>query len=146
MSAGCLVQPPEIKPTEEEVRACIKDDKSLLASGEKIPIVSNACLEPLSGDRLKMPAVRGRVGETTVDVLRDTSCSGIVVNPSTTGDLNTRGPFSGQINLHILPLCNQAFLAIGGPRYCHFPREGLSNAIAFLSPCGFIQSFQDILF
>ena len=54
VSAGCLVQPPEVKPTEEEVRACIKDDKLLLASGKKIPIVSNACLEPLSGDRLKM--------------------------------------------------------------------------------------------
>ena len=29
VSAGCLVQPPEVKPTEEEVRACIKDDKLL---------------------------------------------------------------------------------------------------------------------
>ena len=57
VSAGCLVQPPEVKPTEEEVRACIKDDKLLLASGKKIPIVSNACLEPLPGDRLKMPVV-----------------------------------------------------------------------------------------
>ena len=47
VSAGCLVKPPEVKPTEEEVRACIKDDKLLLASGKKIPIVSNACLEPL---------------------------------------------------------------------------------------------------
>ena len=59
VSAGCLVQPPEVKPTEEEVRACIKDDKLLLASGKKTPIVSNACLEPLSGDRLKMPVVKG---------------------------------------------------------------------------------------
>ena len=123
MSASCLLQPPEIKPTEE-VRACIKDDKSLLASGEKIPIVSNACLEPLSGDRLKVPAVRGRVGETTVDVLRDTSCSGIVVNPFTTGDLNTRGPFSGQINLHILPLCNQAFFSNWGAQILPFSWGG----------------------
>ena len=60
VSAGCLVQPPEVKPTEEEVTACIKDDKPLLASGKKIPIVSNACLEPLSGDRLKMPVKSGR--------------------------------------------------------------------------------------
>ena len=36
VSAGCLVQPPEVKPTEEEVRACIKDDKLLLASSKKI--------------------------------------------------------------------------------------------------------------
>ena len=74
VSAGCLVHPPEVKPTEEEVRACTKDDKLLLASGKKIPIVSNACLEPLSGDRLKMPVVKGRVGSKTVDVLRDTGC------------------------------------------------------------------------
>ena len=72
VSAGCLVQPPEVKPTEEEVRACMKDDKLLLASGKKIPIASNTCLEPLSGDRLKMPVIKGRVGEKTVDVLRDT--------------------------------------------------------------------------
>ena len=51
----------------------------MLASGKKIPIVSNACLEPLSGDRLKMPVVKERVGEKTVDVLRDTGCSRIVV-------------------------------------------------------------------
>ena len=62
VSARCLVQPPEVKPTEEEVRACVKVDKLLLASGKKIPIVSNVCLEPLSGDRLKMPVVKGRVG------------------------------------------------------------------------------------
>ena len=75
----CLVQPPQVKPTEEEVRAYIKDDKLLLASGKKIPIVRNACLEPLSGNRLKIPGVKGRVREKTVDVLRDTGCSGIVV-------------------------------------------------------------------
>ena len=79
VSAGCLVQPPEVKPTEEEIRACIKDDKLLLASGKKIPKVRNACLEPLPGDRLKMPVAKGRVEEKTVDVLRDTGCSGIVV-------------------------------------------------------------------
>ena len=54
VSAGSLVQPPQVKPTEEEVKACIKDDKLLLASGKKIPIASNACLEPLSGDRTSL--------------------------------------------------------------------------------------------
>ena len=62
VSAGCLVQPHEVKPTEEEVRACIKDDKLLLTSGKKIPIVSNACLEPLSGDRLKTPCCKRKSG------------------------------------------------------------------------------------
>ena len=94
VSAGCLVQPPEVKPTEEEVRACIKDDKLLLASGKKIPIVSNACLEPLSGDRLKMPVVKGRVGEKTVDVLRDTGCSGIVVKKNLVSEDQLTGDFN----------------------------------------------------
>ncbi|XP_073242186.1 uncharacterized protein [Porites lutea] len=98
VSAGCLVQPPEIKPTEEEVRACIKDDKLLLASGKKIPIVSNACLEPLSGDRLKIPVVKGRVGEKTVDVLRDTGCSGIVVKKS----LVSEDQFTSDFNVMLL--------------------------------------------
>ena len=98
VSAGCLVKPPEVKPTKEEVRACIKDDKLLLASGKKIPIVSNACLEPLSGDRLKMPVVKGRVGEKTVDVLRDTGCSGIVVKKN----LVSEDQFTGDFNVMLL--------------------------------------------
>ena len=98
VSAGCLVKPPEVKPTEEEVRACIKDDELLLASGKKIPVVSNACLEPLSGDRLKMPVVKGRVGEKTVDVLRDTGCSGTVVKKN----LVSEDQFTGDFNVMLL--------------------------------------------
>ena len=98
VSAGCLVQPPEVKPTEEEVRVCIKDDKLLLASGKKIPIVSNAFLEPLSGDRLKMPVVKGRVGEKTVDVLRDTGCSGKVVKKN----IVSEDQFTGDFNVMLL--------------------------------------------
>ena len=94
VSAGCLVKPPEVKPTEEEIRACIKDDKLLLASGKKIPIVSNACLEPLAGERLKMPVVKGRVGEKTVDVLRDTGCSGIVVKKNLVSEDQLTGDFN----------------------------------------------------
>ena len=44
VSASCLVQPPEDKPTDEEVKACIKDDKLLLACGKKIPLLSSACV------------------------------------------------------------------------------------------------------
>ena len=98
VSAGCLFQPPEVKPTEEEVRTCIKDDKLLLASSKKIPIVNNACLEPLSSDRLKMPVVKGRVEVKTVDVLRDTGCSGIVVK----NNLVSEDQFSGDFNVMLL--------------------------------------------
>ena len=70
----------------------------MLASGKKIPIVSNACLEPFSGDRLKMPVVKGRVGEKTVDVLRDASCSGIVAKKN----LVSEDQFTGDFNVILL--------------------------------------------
>ena len=98
VSASCLVQPPEVKPTDEEVKACIKDDKLLLACG-KISLLSSACVEPLTGVRSEMPVVKGRVGEKCVDVLRDTGCSGIVVKR----DLVSEDQFTGDFNvmLHI---------------------------------------------
>ena len=65
--------------------------KLLLACGKKIPLLSNACVEPLSGVRSKMPVVKGRVGENSVDVLRDTGCSGIVVKK----DLLSEDQFTG---------------------------------------------------
>ena len=58
VSASCLVQPSEVKSTEEVVNSCIKDDQLLLASGKKIPLLRSACVEPLSGVRSKMPVVK----------------------------------------------------------------------------------------
>ena len=98
VSASCLVQPSEGKPTEEEVKSCIKDDKLLLACGKKIPLLSSACVEPLTGERSKMPVVKGRVGEKSVDVLRDTGCSGIVVKR----DLVSEDQFTGEFNVMLL--------------------------------------------
>ena len=98
VSAGCLVQPPEVKPTDEDVKACIKDDQLLLACGKKIPLLSNACVEPLSGVRSKMPVVKGRVGEKPVNVLRDTGCGEIVVKK----DLVSEDQFTGDFNVMLL--------------------------------------------
>ena len=98
VSASCLVQPPEVKPTDEEVKACIKDDKLLSVCGKKIPLLSSACVEPLTGVRSKMPVVKGRVGEKPVDVLRDTGCSGIVVKR----DLVSEDQFTGEFNVMLL--------------------------------------------
>ena len=95
VSASCLVQPPEVKPTDEEVKACIKDDKLLLACGKKIPSLSSACVQPLTGVRSQMPVVKGRVGEKFVDILRDTGCSGIVVKR----DLVSEDQFTGDLML-----------------------------------------------
>ena len=96
MSASRLVQPPEVKPTDEEVKACIKDDKLLLACGQKIPLLSSACVEPLTGRRSEMPVVV-KV-EKCVDVLRDTGCSGIVVKM----DLVSEDQFTGDFNVMLL--------------------------------------------
>jgi len=41
VSASCLVKPSEVKPTEEEVKACIKDDKLLLTCAKKIQLLSS---------------------------------------------------------------------------------------------------------
>ena len=98
VSASCLVQPSEVKPTREEFNSCMKDDQLLLACGKKIPLLSNACVEPLTGVRSKMPVVKGRVGEKPVDVLRDTCCSGIVVKK----DLVSEDQFTGDFNVMLL--------------------------------------------
>ena len=97
VSASCLVQSPEVKPTDEEVKSCIKDDKLLLACGKKIPLLSSACVEPLTGVRSQM-LVKGRVGEKCVDVLRDTGCSGIVVKR----DLVSEDQFTGDFHVMLL--------------------------------------------
>ena len=101
-SASCLVQPPEVKPTDE-VKSCIKDDKLLLACGIKIPLLSSACVELLTGVRSQMPVVKGRVGEKSVDVLRDTGCSSreilaVVVKR----DLVSEDQFTGDFNVMLL--------------------------------------------
>ena len=98
MSANCLVQPFEVKPTKEEINSCIKDDQLLLACVKKIPLLSNACVEPLSGVRSKMPVVKGRVRENSVDVLRDTGCSRIVVKR----DLVSENQFTGDFIVMLL--------------------------------------------
>ena len=73
-SAGCLVKSPDHNATPEEVKSCIQNDQLLLACGKKVPLLSNACVEPLTGVRSRMPVVNGRVGEKTVDVLRAPVC------------------------------------------------------------------------
>ena len=40
-----------------------------------------------------MPVVKGRVGEKTVDVLRDTGCSGVVVKKDLVGEDQFTGDF-----------------------------------------------------
>ena len=98
VSAGCWVKPPDVNATPEEVKSCIENDQLLLACGKKVQLLSNASVEPLTGIRSKMPVVKCRVGEKTVDVLRDTGCSGVVVKRDIVGE----DQFTGDFNVMLL--------------------------------------------
>ena len=52
-----------------------------------------------------MPVMKGRVGENSVDVLRDTGCSGIVVKK----DLVSENQFTGDFNVMLLQLQLQLY-------------------------------------
>ena len=98
VSAGCLVQPSPPQATAEDIQACIEGEQLLLACGKDVPLLSSACVQPLSGARSKMPGVRGKIGDKTVDVLRDTGCSGIVVRK----ELVSESQFTGDFNCMLL--------------------------------------------
>ena len=70
----------------------------MLACGKKILLLSRACVEPLTGVRSKMPVMKGRVGKKSVDVLRDTGCTEIVVKR----DLVSEDQFTGDFNVMLL--------------------------------------------
>ena len=50
----------------------------VLDSGERVPFVSNAGIRKRT-NRAEMPIVEGRVGNTKVETLRDTGCSGVII-------------------------------------------------------------------
>jgi len=57
-----------------------------------VPVRGSVCVQSLAGAR--MPVIKSKVGNTSVNVLRDTGCSGIVVKKELvaedqyTGDYN----------------------------------------------------------
>ena len=63
VSAGCLVQSSPPQATAEDIQSFIEGDQLLLACGKKIPLLSSACVQPLSGARSKMPVVKGKIGD-----------------------------------------------------------------------------------
>ena len=60
VSAGCLVQSSPLQAMAEDIQSCIEGDQLLLACGKKIPSLSSACVQPLSGARSEMPVVKGK--------------------------------------------------------------------------------------
>ena len=95
ISAGCLVQSPLVRATKEELESCIRDNQLMLACGKSVPVVSSVCVQPLAEAR--MPVVKGKV-YTSVNVLRDTGCSGVVVKK----DLVTEDQYIGEYNHMVL--------------------------------------------
>ena len=65
------------RPVEE----CIVDGQLRLANGHSMKIVSGSCRNVGQGGE-NMPVTDGYVGETKVQTLRDTGCSGVVVKTS----------------------------------------------------------------
>lgn len=59
----------EAQPTETDVESCIQNNQLLLASGNKLPLLSNICTRPPFGERS---------GDDLVITLRDIGCSGVV--------------------------------------------------------------------
>ena len=94
LSAGCLVQTPSLQASPEEIQSCIENDHLLLACGKKVPLLRDACVQPLSGARSKIPVFKGRVAGKTVNILRDTGCSGIVVKTNLVTEEKYKGYFS----------------------------------------------------
>ena len=93
VKAGCLVESHDLNATPEEGKSCFQNGHLLLACGKKVPLLSNACIEPLTGVRSKMPVVKGKVGD---DVLR--GCSGVVVKKDLVGE----DQFTGDLNIMLL--------------------------------------------
>ena len=64
-----------------DVRAEVQDGLLQLASGKQVPAMVDcgACGGKKSAEDLNLPVVKGLVGDKTVNVLRDTSCEGVVV-------------------------------------------------------------------
>ena len=67
----------------------------VLHDGRKIPIMSNAASSLWPRDHRKMPVVRGKIGTKSVDVLRDTGCSGVIVKQQHVTD----DRYSGRVGL-----------------------------------------------
>ena len=64
-----------------DIRAEVQDGLLQLASGKQVPAMVDcgACGGKKSVEDLNLPVVKGLVGDTTVNILRDTSCEGVVV-------------------------------------------------------------------
>jgi len=67
----------------------------MLACGKSVSVVSSVCVQPLAENR--MPVVKGKVGNRSVNVLRDTGCSGVVVKKELVAEDQYTGEYSHMV-------------------------------------------------
>ena len=67
--------------TEEDLglESCIRNDQLPLMNGKKLPIIKSSGVTMPGGVECQMPVVKGKVGNTIIDILRDTGCSRVVI-------------------------------------------------------------------
>lgn len=98
VSAGCLVnRNPRSNEdefaSEDEIQSCISGGKVMLSCGKNIPFMNSACVKSSEDSVKNMPVVKGKIGEVTVETLRDTGCSGVVVKKALVKDEQLTGEF-----------------------------------------------------
>ena len=65
--------------TKQDILECLDEQGLKLANGKSVPIVNGASVRQRTDTRGNMPVVKGQIGNTLVETLRDTGCSIVVV-------------------------------------------------------------------
>ena len=65
--------------TKQDILECLDEQGLKLANGKSVPIVNGASVRQRTDTRSNMPVVKGQIGNTLVETLRDTGCSTVVV-------------------------------------------------------------------
>ena len=69
----------------QEEKGLKRDDKWLeLKLGDRLKLINGACMKSVPKDR--MLVVTGKIGSKVVEVLRDTGCSGVIVERELVGE------------------------------------------------------------
>ena len=76
----------------------IENNHLKLATGETLPIISGACGQGNFSKKSNLPMFKGKVGDLMVDTLRDSGCTGVVVQSS----LVKPEQLTGKVHLCIL--------------------------------------------
>ena len=122
---ACVMQVP--KKIKED-KPAIDEEWLKLKTGEKIKVLNGACMETEVKDNLLV--LPGRVGDRTVNVLRDTGCSGVIVRRSLVNEARLTGETGHMMMVdRTLKRAYIARINIGTPYY-----TGVVEALCLLDP------------